>query len=352
MENALGDLRDDICIPYLDDIIVFSNSFADHIEHLRKVLRRLRSHGVKLKPSKCTLFKREVSFLGRIVSQNGYRMDPKATSAVEAWKNTKPERHIKNFAQKAKPMYELLKGQSSSTGHEKEKGNQHYQENEANCHREGLGAVLYQEQNGILRVIAYASRALSPSEKNYHLHSGKLEFLALKWAVTEHFRDYLYYPKFLVYTDNNPLTYVLTTAKLNSTGLRWVGELAEFNFDIRYSPGRINTDADCLSRPPLEIREYMTSCSEEISLETIQATISSVQAHAAGDVVWLTAVTDETKEMEADELFESTTSSRLKVIDILKGQQEDPTIKRVLQFCKLCQKPKVTDLTKVTPRTA
>ena len=121
MENALGDLRDDICIPYLDDIIVFSNSFADHIEHLRKVLRRLRSHGVKLKPSKCTLFKREVSFLGRIVSQDGYRMDPKATSAVEAWKNTKPRtvgdirklmgflgvyrRHIKNFAQKAKPMY-------------------------------------------------------------------------------------------------------------------------------------------------------------------------------------------------------------------------------------------------------
>ena len=85
----------------------------------------------------------------------------------------------------------------------------------------GLGAMLYQEQNNQLRVIAYGSRTLSPLEQNYHLHSGKLEFLALKWAVCDQFRDYLYYaPSFQVYTDNNPLTYVLTMAKLNATGLR------------------------------------------------------------------------------------------------------------------------------------
>ena len=61
------------------------------------------------------------------------------------------------------------------------------------------------------------------------MHSGKLEFLALKWAVTQQFRDYLYYlPEFVVYNDNNPLTYVLTSAKLNPTGLWWVGELPDF----------------------------------------------------------------------------------------------------------------------------
>ena len=86
-----------------------------------------------------------------------------------------------------------------------------------------------------MRVVAYASRALSSAEKNYHLHAGKLEFLALKWAIIDQFRDYLYYsPKFTVFTDNNPLTYILTSAKLNNTCLRWVNELADFHFDVRY----------------------------------------------------------------------------------------------------------------------
>ena len=132
--------------------------------------------------------------------------------------------------------------------------------------QDGLGAVLYQEQNGSTRVIAYASRTLTPSERNYHMHSGKLEFLSLKWAVTEQFRDYLYYaPEFVVYTDNNPLTYVLTSAKLNATGLRWVGELADFNFEIRYRPGKWNTDADSLSRIPADFKNYMDSCTENSS---------------------------------------------------------------------------------------
>ena len=70
---------------------------------------------------------------------------------------------------------------------------------------QGLGAVLYQRQNGIIRVIGYGSRILAPSEQNYHLHSGKLEFLAMKWSIMEHFRDYLYYSKnFMVFTANNP----------------------------------------------------------------------------------------------------------------------------------------------------
>ena len=130
----------------------------------------------------------------------------------------------------------------------------------------GLGAVLYQKQSGVMRVIAYASRTLSPAEKNYHLHSGKLEFLALKWAVTEQFRDYLYYaPEFTVFTDNNPLTYVLTTAILNATGLRWVGELSDFNFNIKYRPGASNTDADSLSRLPGYFEQYMASCTQAVS---------------------------------------------------------------------------------------
>ena len=74
----------------------------------------------------------------------------------------------------------------------------------------GLGAVLYQVQDGVEKVISYASRSLTKSETKYLVH--KLEFLCLKWAITEQIREYLYGNTFSVYTDNNPLTYVLTTA--------------------------------------------------------------------------------------------------------------------------------------------
>ena len=98
---------------------------------------------------------------------------------------------------------------------------------------EGLGVILHQRQAGKVRVIAYASKTLSPTERKFHMHSGKLEFLALKWAVTEKFHPYLYHvPSFDIYTDNNPLTYIDTTAKLNATSHRWVAELADYNFKL------------------------------------------------------------------------------------------------------------------------
>ena len=111
---------------------------------------------------------------------------------------------------------------------------------------DGLGAVLYQTQDGKERAIAYASRSLKPSEKNYPAH--KLEFLALKWAICEKFHDYLYGSLFEVITDNNPLTYVLTTAKLDATGQRWIFSLSGYNFRIKYRSGKKNADADGLSR--------------------------------------------------------------------------------------------------------
>ena len=112
---------------------------------------------------------------------------------------------------------------------------------------EGLGAALYQKQEGKLRVIAYASRSVSKSESNYPAH--KLEFLALKWSVCEKFHEYLYGSKpFEVYTDNNPLTYVLTSAKLDACGQRWVAKLANYNFNIKYRCGQSNVEADALSR--------------------------------------------------------------------------------------------------------
>ena len=107
-----------------------------------------------------------------------------------------------------------------------------------------LEAVFYQDQDGQKRVIAYASRSLSKSERYYSVH--KLEFLALKWAITDKFHECLYGAEFQVFTDNNPLTYVLTTVKLDATGHRWVAALSNYTFSILYEPGKANRDADGL----------------------------------------------------------------------------------------------------------
>ncbi|KAM4604665.1 protein FAM78B-like [Polymixia lowei] len=115
---------------------------------------------------------------------------------------------------------------------------------------EGLGAVLAQVQDGTERVIAYASRSLSPTERNDQNYSSfKLELLALRWAVTEKFKNYLYGSEFTIFTDNNPLVH-LQTARFGAVEQRWVSQLANFNYTIKYRPGRQNRNADALSRLP------------------------------------------------------------------------------------------------------
>ena len=103
--------------------------------------------------------------------------------------------------------------------------------------------VLYQKQDDSTdHIIAHAIQTLSKSERNCDAH--KLEFLALKWSFTERFHDYLYGGHFEVYTDNNPLTYNLTTAKLDATGQRLVASLANYNFKIFYRSGKLSLEAD------------------------------------------------------------------------------------------------------------
>ena len=113
--------------------------------------------------------------------------------------------------------------------------------------KEGLGAVLSQKQeDGQFHPVAYGSWVFTMHEKNYH--STKLEFLALKWAITEHFKEYLLYQPFLVKTDNNPLTYIMTTPNLDATGHRCISALAKYNFQLEYQKGWDNAVADALSQ--------------------------------------------------------------------------------------------------------
>ena len=117
---------------------------------------------------------------------------------------------------------------------------------ETDASKEGLGVVLSQKQDdGCYHPVAFGSRTLTSSEQNYH--SSKLEFLALKWSITEHFKEYLAYAPFTVHMDNNPLTYVMTTPNLDATRHRWVGALASYEFSLEYEKVSDNAAADALS---------------------------------------------------------------------------------------------------------
>ena len=127
MEQCLDGYRDDFVIPYLDDLLIYSSSFDEHLQHLKLVFQRLKKFGIKIKASKCKLFRREISYLGRLISSEGYTADPKNISAVTSKINKKPEtisdlrtllgvvgyfkRYIPNFSKTTSPLYQLLKGQ-------------------------------------------------------------------------------------------------------------------------------------------------------------------------------------------------------------------------------------------------
>lgn len=386
MEEMLDSLRDECCIPYLDDVLCYARSFEDHVESIRRVLRALQYHGVKLKPEKCELFRSEVRYVGRLVSAEGVRIDPKDLEAVRSLTTRTPltvgdvrrllgflsyyRAFIQDFSRTAKPLYELLQvkpGTTRDTHRKKAKGPQvpsrtpvewtrdHQQILEeligmlasppilaypdfslpftlhTDASERGLGAILYQRQDGRLRVIGYGSRTLTTTERNYRLHSGKLEFLALKWAVCEKFRDYLFYaPHFTVYTDNNPLTYAMSTAKLNAVGHRWVGELSDFRFDVKYRPGKVNIDADTLSRLPLDIEEYTSECTEGLPAGAIQAAWEGSHASKMKDVAWVAALY-----MSIGEDEPCQPNAWLPTIgqdELIQAQKEDSIISQVRQW--------------------
>ena len=309
MKSCLGDLHLNWCIIYLDYVIVFSKTPKDHIERLHGVFHKLFMAGLKLKPRKCEFFKSKIAYLGHIVSAKGIETDPKKVEAVKNWTIPKTftdvrsflgftnyyRRFIKDYAKVARLLNILISGENTAKKKKLVEWDEQCQKafdalkdlctstlilayadykKEFQLHTDacekGLGGVLYQkDENGLQRVIAYASRSLSHTERNYPAH--KLEFLALKWAVTDRFHEYLYGGKFDVFTDNNPLTYILTSAKLDACGQRWVASLANYDFRLFYKTGRSNVEADALSQIPTNsyhelespvVKTILKSCQE------------------------------------------------------------------------------------------
>ncbi|KAK7915620.1 hypothetical protein WMY93_011381 [Mugilogobius chulae] len=251
MQRCLGNMVNDFLLIYLDDVVVFSADFDSHLAHLEEVFRKLSDHGLKLQPRKCCLFQKSVTYLGHVISEAGYY-----------------QRFISGFSKIALPLNALTHG----IAHEKTAPvtwssdcQQAFDQLKkalinapvlayadfslpfrlyTDASFEGLGAVLAQVQDGKERVIAYASRSLQPAERNDQNYSSfKLELLALKWAVTDKFKDYLYGAEFIVFTDNNPLVH-LDTARLGAVEQRWVAQLANFNYTLKYRPGTQNRNRE------------------------------------------------------------------------------------------------------------
>ena len=252
MQNMLGELNLTYCIIYLDEVIVYGCTEEEHLEHLRIVLEHFREFNLKLKPSKCSFFQTEIVYLTHHVSKEGICLSDGNVQAIlefpmpETYTKVRAfcglpghyQHFIRNFACLAHALYDLL-GDEIKMGPvtltpEAEEAMQVLKEIitsapvlvfpdfnkpfllETDASKEGLGAVLSQKQDDrCYYPVAFSSRMLTPSEQNYH--SSKLEFLALKWSITEHFKEYLAYAPFTVCMDNNPLTYMLTTPKLDAT---------------------------------------------------------------------------------------------------------------------------------------
>lgn len=365
MERLFGDQRHQSVLLYLDDIIVFSSSVQQHLQRLRMVLGRLGAEGLKVKLGKCAFFREKVRYLGHVISAQGVATDPSKVEAVAQWPCPRTvselrtflgfvsyyRRFVEGFAKLAAPLHkivaELTRGKAGKRSQElavvwSVRCEEAFQTLkcklttapvlayadftqpfilEVDASYAGLGAVLSQEVGGKVRPVAYASRSLRPAERNTATYSSmRLEFLALKWAMAEKFREYLLGHRCVVRTDNNPLSH-LATAKLGATEQRWAAELAAFDFEIQYRAGKTNQNADALSR--LHSAGLQTDGSDSLGVVVPELLKRAVVIEPV-QVTTLSAV--------------QALPSR-SVSDIMALQETDPVVGEALKFWRQGQYP-------------
>jgi transposase InsO family protein len=285
MDVLLTGLNWKICLVYIDDIMVFSSSFEEHLEHLREVFERLKAANFTIKLSKCYFGKSEAQYLGHIVSRDGVKPDPSKIAAVENFSVPQTLTDVRSFlgivnyyhrfvpdlGTLAEPLYYLMKK------------NVHFNWNEqcqaafekikvllvssptlrfpdftrefiiccdaSDC---GLGVILSQvDEDGKEYVVSYGSRALSKEEKNYSV--SERECLSVIFGVTS-FRCYLHGRHFTVFTDHGSLQWLLNLKDANGRLARWALKLQGHDMTIHHRAGRLNGNADALSRAPVPIR--------------------------------------------------------------------------------------------------
>lgn len=278
MDNILRGLQNEECLVYLDDIVIFSTSLQEHLERLRRIFDRLRQANFKVQLDKSEFLRKEVSYLGHVITNEGVKPNPDKIDAIKKFPLPKTPKEIKSFlglvgyyrkfikdfARITKPLTQCLKKDSKIIH------NQNFISAFQTCKNllinspilqypdftkpfilttdasnVALGAILSQGAIGSDKPIAFASRTLNESESKYS--TIEKELLAIVWAC-KYFRPYLFGRKFTIYTDHRPLVWLFKLREPNSKLVRWRLKLEEFDYDIVYKKGKLNLNADALSR--------------------------------------------------------------------------------------------------------
>ena len=281
MERVFAGLTYLILLLYLDDIIVFSKTFEEHLANLKIILERLKAANLKLNPKKCSLLCTKVSFLGHEVSEEGISTDPAKVEAVRDWPQPKSATEVRqfvglasyyrkflpNFATICKPLHRLTEKNSSFIWNDQCQNAfdtiKHLLTSapvlnypllqgqpfilDCDASNVGIGAVLSQLQNGEEKVISYFSKCLSNAERHYC--TTRKELLALVVAV-KHFHHYLFGQQFTVRTDHGSLQWLMRFKNCEGQIARWIETLSAYTFTVIHRAGRVHNNADSMSRRP------------------------------------------------------------------------------------------------------
>ena len=321
MDTILQGVPGAMC--YIDDILVTGATVQEHLQNLEEVFRRLQTHGVRMKKSKCSFMQDSVDYLGHLIDAEGIHAAPgKITAIMEAPKPNNVQqlrsflgllsyyrKFLPNLATIIQPLNSLLQKYkkwewTDTCSNAMESAKRlltnsnlltHYDPSlplklAADASQYGLGAVIsHVLQNGDERPIAFTSRALSPSEKNYSQIDK--EALALIYGVKK-FHDYLFGRKFTLVTDHQPLTSIfgpkkgvpaVAAARLQ----RWSLLLAAYDYDIEFRSTKAHGSADALSRLPLPVSTALVPSETQLcnirKIETLPVTSKQIRTATQRD---------------------------------------------------------------------